>query len=104
MPVFNTRISTSLMPISGVAISSSHRPGPRELFTRAFISAALLPAYRGQEALVRAAEFLQNLQPAVIVQQPAKGLRRIRVLEIHPNALAPLQLALFARHRRRKIP
>jgi hypothetical protein len=32
-----TRISTSLMPISGVGTSSSHSPGAGLLFTRAFI-------------------------------------------------------------------
>src|SRR5436305_15319831 len=37
MPVLRTRIKTSLMPILGSAISSSHRPGSRRLFTKAFI-------------------------------------------------------------------
>ena len=63
----------------------------------------LLPADRGQEARVRAAVLGFDFQAAVIVQQPAEGFRRIRVLEIHADALAALQLDLFAGHGRRKI-
>src|ERR1035437_9484771 len=63
----------------------------------------LLAAQRGQKARVRAGIFLNDLQPAVIVQQPAEGLRRIRVLEVHADVLAALQLDLFPGHGRRKI-
>src|ERR1035437_8175851 len=38
MPVYRTRISTSLMPITGSAISSSQRPGCSLLLTNAFIN------------------------------------------------------------------
>src|SRR5919198_3342177 len=41
MPVRWTRIRTSLMPISGSATSSSHRPGSARLFTSAFTSPIL---------------------------------------------------------------
>src|ERR1035438_6692509 len=42
MPVFFTRIRTSLMPISGSAMSASHKPRPALLLTKARTVAVLL--------------------------------------------------------------
>src|SRR6185436_8099230 len=41
IPVRSTRINTSLIPIFGISISSSQRPGSRLLFTRAFTSTTI---------------------------------------------------------------
>src|ERR1039457_3443290 len=63
----------------------------------------LLTAQRRQKARVRTEIFLHDLQAALIVQQPAEGLRRVRVLEVHPDVLATLQLDLLPGHGGRKI-
>src|SRR5690349_24419418 len=46
MPVFRTRIRTSLMPIWGVAMSSSQSPGSRLLLTRAFMDSSTITRCR----------------------------------------------------------
>src|ERR1017187_7341658 len=86
-----------------VLMSAAGCPGRTGAYTPSVSDSPLLAAQGGQKARIGAGVFLDDLQPAVIVQQPAEGLRRIGVLEVHADALAALQLDLFAGNGRRKI-
>src|ERR1039458_3723089 len=86
-----------------VLMSAGGSPGRPRAYTPSVSDSPLLAAQGGQKARIGAGVFLDDLQAAVIVQQPAEGLRRIGVLEVHADALAALQLDLFAGHGCRKI-
>src|ERR1019366_6319164 len=86
-----------------VWMSAAGSSGRARTYTPSVSDSPLLAAHGGQKARIRAGIFLDDLQAAVIVQEPAEGLRRIGVLEVHADAFAALQLDLFAGHGRRKI-
>src|SRR4051794_2334087 len=97
------------MPNCGIATSSSHNPGWRLLLTNAFmrgtpccargsVPVRLFLTNGRQEPLVGTLELALDFQPAVILQQPSEGVGCVRILEVHPDALAAFELDLFARH------
>src|ERR1700732_4560203 len=65
---------------------------------------SLLLANRCQETLVRTAEFLQNLKPALVPQQPAERFQRVGVLEVETDALTALDIQVLAPHGGRNVP
>src|ERR1035441_7521445 len=70
-----------------VLMSAAGSPGRTRAYTPSVSDSPLLAAHGGQKARIGAGVFLDDLQAAVIVQQPAEGLRRIGVLEVHADVL-----------------
>src|SRR5690349_7399081 len=64
---------------------------------------SLLPANRRQKPAVWAGVLFQYFQPAMVAQKPAERFRRVRVLEVQPDALAAFERNLHAPYRRRQV-